>query len=295
MTHHALPGDLVGALLVFVLIPALVVGAVAGLVTRGKQRRRPVTSAICGFALAAIGGTLGSFLWTPIFGLIGAVIPSLIYLLVLIRISKVQAGKPPTWTTQTHVASLRVDKPSTAAQQDDQPAGSTRLPMTSGFDSEAAQSKSGIFISYRREDKRDFARVLYERLARHIEEQQIFMDVDSIELGLDFVEAINQRLAQCSLMLVVIGNQWLNCIDSSGRRRLDDPDDFVRLELQTALTRPDVRVIPILVDGAKAPVSTDLPESLRPLARRNALIMTHENFGADFTRLYGVVQKIVMS
>jgi hypothetical protein len=87
----------------------------------------------------------------------------------------------------------------------------------------------------------------------------------------------------------------MDCVDSTGRRRLDNPDDFVRLELEAALARPDVRVIPILVDGAKAPASAELPESLRALARRNALIMTHENFGADFGRLYGVVEKIVLS
>ena len=160
--------------------------------------------------------------------------------------------------------------------------------------STAAQSKSGVFISYRRDDKRDFARGLYERLARHLGEQQIFMDVDSIDLGVDFTEVVNQRLAQCSVMLVVIGTNWLDCVDSGGRRRLDNPDDLVRLEVETALARPSVRVIPILVDGASAPESTGLPESLRPLARRNALIMTHENFGADFGRLFTVVEKIVM-
>jgi TIR domain len=120
------------------------------------------------------------------------------------------------------------------------------------------QSKSGVFISYRRDDKRDFARGLYERLARNLDEQQIFMDVDSIDLGVDFTEVVDQRLEQCSVMLVVIGKDWLDCVDSGGRRRLDNPDDLVRLEVETALARPRVRVIPILVDGAKAPESTEL-------------------------------------
>jgi hypothetical protein len=158
----------------------------------------------------------------------------------------------------------------------------------------AEQSKSGVFISYRRDDKRDFARGLYERLARNLGEQQIFMDVDSIDLGVDFTEVVNQRLEQCSVMLVVIGQNWLDCVDSGGRRRLDNPDDLVRLEVETALARPGVRVIPILVDGAKAPESTELPDSLRPLARRHALIMTHENFTADFGRLFTVVEKILL-
>jgi hypothetical protein len=104
---------------------------------------------------------------------------------------------------------------------------------------------------------------------------------------------VNQWLEQCSVVLVVIGKNWLDCVDARGCRRLDNPDDLVRLEVETALARPRVRVIPILVDGAKAPESTELPESLRPLARRNALIMTHENFTADFGRLFTVVEKAI--
>jgi TIR domain len=273
------------------IIPALIVGAIAWAVTLGRRRPSPAVSAFIGFLTAMIGGTLGNYVGGAHGGLVFTVIPSAIYLWWVPRISKAETDKTPTAAQQRPNPS-----PKTPVQQaQDQIGGTTRTPLESDVVTEAERSKSGIFISYRREDKRDFARVLYERLARNIDEQQIFMDVDSIELGLDFVEAINQRLAHCSLMLVVIGNEWLDCLDSSGRRRLDNPDDFVRLELETALARPDVRVIPILVDGAKAPASTDLPESLRPLARRNALIMTHENFGADFGRLYGVVQKIVLS
>jgi TIR domain len=192
----------------------------------------------------------------------------------------------------SHAASVNV--PARPVQQVRDQSGGTAATPPQRDSSTAAQSKSGVFISYRRDDKRDFARGLYERLARHLGEQQIFMDVDSIDLGVDFTEVVNQRLAQCSVMLVVIGTNWLDCVDSGGRRRLDNPDDLVRLEVETALARPGVRVIPILVDGARAPESTGLPESLRPLARRNALIMTHENFGADFGRLFTVVQKIVL-
>lgn len=280
--------------LVFVLIPALIAGTVAWTLTRGRQRPGTVASAVIGFVIAAAGGMLAWFYGLrSILQLIGAVVPSVIFLVWLRRISKAENGKTATRASQRpdhqpRVASAPFDAPRSPARTGpDRIGGST--------DTQAAPSKSGIFISYRREDKRDFARVLYERLARHIDEQQIFMDVDSIELGMDFVEAINRRLAQCNLMLVVIGNRWLDSVDSSGARRLDNPDDFVRLEVETALARSDVRVIPILVDGAKAPTSTDLPDTLRPLARRNALIMTHENFGADFGRLYDVVQKVVPS
>jgi hypothetical protein len=197
--------------------------------------------------------------------------------------------------TEAHAASATSQAPPRTPVQDvrDQSGNSTTTPPQSGSGTKTAYSRTGVFISYRRDDKRDFARGLYERLARHLGEQQIFMDVDSIDLGVDFTDVINQRLAQCSVMLVVMGKNWLDCVDSGGRRRLDNPDDLVRLEVETALARPDVRVIPILVDGAKAPESTELPESLRSLARRNALVMTHENFGADFGRLFTVVERMV--
>jgi hypothetical protein len=191
-----------------------------------------------------------------------------------------------------HVAQNR---PRTLSQDSTTPPESTRAtaaPPQPPAPSAAQPPRSGVFISYRRDDKRDFARGLYERLARHLGEHQLFMDVDSIDLGLDFTEVVNQWLEQCSVMLVIIGKNWLDCVDSRGHRRLDDPDDLVRLEVETALAQPGVRVIPILVDGATAPDSAELPESLRSLARRNALIMTHENFSADFGRLFTVVEKI---
>ena len=167
-------------------------------------------------------------------------------------------------------------------------------PKVSSETSDATRrSGAGIFISYRREDERNFAGRLYERLARHYDEHLIFMDVDSVELGLDFTEVIDHRLAQCSVVLVVIGNKWVNCTDSDGRLRLDNPDDFVRLEVESALARRDVRVIPILVDGASVPKSIDLPESLRSLTRRNALNMSHESFGTDFGRLHRTLERTI--
>ena len=94
-------------------------------------------------------------------------------------------------------------------------------------------------------------------------------------------------------MLVIIGNKWVNCTDSDGRLRLNNPDDFVRLEVEGALVRRDVRVIPILVDGASVPKSSDLPESLHSLTRRNALKISHESFGTDFGRLHRSLERIM--
>ena len=128
---------------------------------------------------------------------------------------------------------------------------------------------------------------------RQFGEDQIFMDVDSIELGLDFTDVIEDRLGQCRVMLVVMGRQWLDCSAPDGERRLNNPDDFVRLEVETALARQDVRVIPVLVDDAVVPKSSDLPPSLSKLVRRNAIRMSHEGFGADFGRLVNTLERVM--
>lgn len=142
----------------------------------------------------------------------------------------------------------------------------------------------GIFISYRRDDSRHAAGRLVERLGQRIKREHLFMDVDAIGYGSDFVDAINERVAACDLMLVLIGPQWLGATDATGQRRLDDAQDFVRLEVEAALKR-DISVVPVLLDGAKMPDGGDLPEPMRSLTRRNAIQVRHEQFGADIDRL----------
>src|SRR5215472_941437 len=110
----------------------------------------------------------------------------------------------------------------------------------------------GIFVSYRRRESRDFAGRLYDRLAGRFGESQVFIDVDTIEPGVDFAEEISRAVAACEVLVAVIGPAWLTVTDGRGQRRLDDPDDIVRLEIGAALSR-DVRVIPILVEGAVMP------------------------------------------
>ncbi len=110
------------------------------------------------------------------------------------------------------------------------------------------------------------------------------MDVDTIEAGLDFVEVLQNAVQSCDVLVALIGRSWLNIKDETGKRRLDNPEDFVRIEIAAALDR-DIRVIPVLVDGAPMPRSTELPENLKPLARRNALQVNHHSFNADARRL----------
>src|ERR1700745_4207763 len=150
----------------------------------------------------------------------------------------------------------------------------------------------GIFVSYRRQESKDFAGRLYDRLADRFGDGQVSIDVAAIEPGLDFAEEINRAVAACQVLLAVIGPNWLTATDERGRRRLDDPDDIVRLEIEAALAR-DVRVIPILVESAVMPGRNDLADSLARLARRNALHIRHESFRSDAERLIAAIGPVL--
>ena len=127
-----------------------------------------------------------------------------------------------------------------------------------------------VFISYRREDSAFPAGWLYDRLCAHLGSDNVFKDVDSIDPGDDFVRVIGDAVGSCQVLLALIGDRWLDITDGTGHRRLDDPEDFVRLEIEAALRR-DVRVIPILVGRAALPGSEQLPDSLRGLIRRQVV------------------------
>jgi hypothetical protein len=149
-----------------------------------------------------------------------------------------------------------------------------------------------IFISYRRDDASSAAGRLYDRLSAQFPQSQIFMDVDNLGAGEDFVEAIEASVSSCEVLVAVIGKGWLVSSDEEGKRRLDNPDDFVRLEITTALKR-NIRVIPVLVDDALMPRRTDLPDDLRPLARRNALKVSNERFRFDSGRLIEAINEVL--
>jgi glycerophosphoryl diester phosphodiesterase len=150
-----------------------------------------------------------------------------------------------------------------------------------------------IFISYRRQDSAYPAGWLYDRLAERFGPDQIFKDVDSIELGDDFVETITNAVGSCDILLALIGQEWLDIASADGTRRLDDPDDFVRLEIEAALKRK-VLLIPILVDGAIMPRGDQLPPSIAPLVRRQALELSPNRFRADTDRLLDVMERTLV-
>jgi len=149
-----------------------------------------------------------------------------------------------------------------------------------------------IFINYRRGDDPGFAQALFGRLEQVFKGDQLFMDIDDIAPGLDFVEVMNQQVARCDVLISVIGRGWLTAVDESGMRRLDDPQDFVRLEIESALAKKK-RVIPVLVNDAKMPRLSDLPESLRPFARCNAVKLSHERFRADVAGLIQPLEEVL--
>ena len=152
----------------------------------------------------------------------------------------------------------------------------------------------GVFISYRRQESSGITGRLYDRLAARFGDAQVFMDVDTIALGADFTQVVAQAVSNCTVLLAVIGPGWLTAADEDGQRRLDDPDDIVRLEIQAALER-DIRVIPILVENAVMPRGRQLPEELAGLARRNAHFLRHESFRSDADRLLKAIEPILAS
>ncbi len=149
---------------------------------------------------------------------------------------------------------------------------------------------SKLFLSYRRQDSAAYAGRLHDRLAAHFGSDQIFMDIDRIEPGEDFVEAIQASVGTAGVMLLLIGPQWTTLRDANGVRRLDDPDDFVRLEVAVALERK-IRVIPVLVGGAVMPKAADLPEPLQALARRQASEISDTRFHKDVDRLIESIER----
>jgi hypothetical protein len=152
---------------------------------------------------------------------------------------------------------------------------------------------TGIFISYRREDTAYPAAWLYDRLTDRFGRGQVFKDVDSIEPGDDFAAQIIDTVGLCTVMLVLIGARWLTATGTNGQRRLDDPADLIRLEIEAAFAR-NVRVIPILVDGALMPRSAELPVPLGRLANRQALELNPARFSSDVTRLLRLLDSTIL-
>lgn len=149
----------------------------------------------------------------------------------------------------------------------------------------------GIFVSYRRDDTRQAAGRLADDLADHFGSARIFRDIEGIDPGVEFAQALNQALETCAVMLVLIGPKWLDICDAQGRRRLDDPNDWIRQEIGTALRR-GIRVVPVLIDGAALPDEAALSDDLKPLVRRQALELADSRWRGDLQRLVDTLAKL---
>lgn len=148
-----------------------------------------------------------------------------------------------------------------------------------------------VFLSYRRDDSAGFAGRLADALEARFGADRVFRDVDDIRPGEDFAQAIQTQLEDVGAVLVLIGPRWLT-MSVDGRRRLDDPEDYVRREIQTALASGKP-VIPVLVSGATMPVSAELPEAIADLARRQAVVLSDTGWRADVARLTDSLAAIV--
>jgi uracil-DNA glycosylase len=147
-----------------------------------------------------------------------------------------------------------------------------------------------IFINYRRQDSEGYVGRLYDHLLKHFEPENIFMDVASIDPGEDFVQVLDAAVAECDAFLAIIGSQWLTIKDDGGERRLEQWNDFVRIEIESALKQGKL-VIPVLVGRTKMPSPTDLPESIAQLARRNAVELSHQRFAYDVENLVVAIKE----
>jgi hypothetical protein len=150
----------------------------------------------------------------------------------------------------------------------------------------------GVFISYRREDSQGEALHLFDDLKEHFGIDRIFMDVTGIDPGKDFRKVIENAVTTCDVLIVMIGKKWIDAVDEEGKRRLDDPKDFVRIEATAALHR-DVPVIPVLVQGAGMPRPKQLPAEIEALAWRNAFELRHNRWSIDVAELVTALRKVV--
>lgn len=153
---------------------------------------------------------------------------------------------------------------------------------------------SGVFLSYRREDTQHAAGRLADRIGERFSSAEIFVDVDSIPPGADFTKATAEAIERSDVLLALIGPRWTTLEDAQGHRRLDDPEDFVVLELRAALER-GIPVIPVLVDGARMPTAAELPPGVEAFTLRNAVRLSAETFRQDAGWLLTQLAKILPS
>jgi hypothetical protein len=189
----------------------------------------------------------------------------------------------------THPAAMR---PNNRSQERSSPLA-TGNPTGAGATNIALPSKPArIFICYRREDTQGEAGRLYDGLTKPFGEPAVFMDIDSVPLGVNFVSFISEQLQHCSAVLVMIGRNWTTITDQHGQRRLENAADHVRVEIALAL-KQQVPLIPVLVQNASMPHVDELPDDIRPLAFYNGLKLSPEFWRAGVERLIKELDRVM--
>src|SRR5215217_4374613 len=155
-----------------------------------------------------------------------------------------------------------------------------------------ASDSERVFISYRRDESAGYAGWIADSFDEYFGEDKVFRDIDSLEPGLDFSEAIERALESSEVLLAVIGKHWPTATDAAGQRRLENPYDFVRVEIATALQR-NMRVIPVLVQGASMPSADELPNDLAPLTHRNAFELHSSSWRDDLRRFNSALERVM--
>jgi len=164
--------------------------------------------------------------------------------------------------------------------------------ISGGAESHSAQRGRAIFISYRRDDTEGESGRLYDDLVRTYGDSSVFMDVSGIQPGIDFRTAIDDNIAACGVLLAVIGPTWATITGHDGARRLDNPSDYVRLEIASALKR-GIPVIPVLVHDAHMPALEQLPDDIKDLRYRNSVELTHARWNSDVPLLIAALKNYV--
>lgn len=156
----------------------------------------------------------------------------------------------------------------------------------------AIHTPNAIFVSYRREDSSDVTGRIYDRLIAEFGKAAVFKDVDAIPIGVDFRVHLDEAVGKAAVVLAVIGQRWNGVDPSTGKKRLDNSRDFVRIELSAALDRR-IPVVPVLVSNATMPAESELPENLSELAYRNAIqVRPDPDFHSDVDRLLRGVKRL---
>ena len=278
---------------IIIMIAGLAVGLIAGLIARSAIFwPKQLFLHLFFYALAGIVGVVltRSILNTSVvLSIPGAVVVVLIWTWisaikardadgkVRTELPTAQKAAPERTALETLAAVSRTVQETLPKTTRDQAAPDKPAPPSAP----AQQAKqTRIFISYKREGDAALAGRIADRLGNEFGPDHVFMDVDAMPLGVDFVEAINEEVAKCDVLLAIIGPRWLELIDTNQ----DMFVDFVHHEIAAALKRK-IPVIPILVDGTKMPPADRLAEEIRGLARRNALNLRHDSFRADMDRL----------